>query len=175
MEATATGLSIYRTWRREETCMISVNLPYLDHTLLDDSKHDDRDHTIWLPRSSQLERPLGQPGKRDNQFCEIYVCPGCGLVFEYRSLNVHYRRVQLPDPNAIVGRYAAVLKFQCSEGNCESPLLIRKSTMDPQTTSTLVEESKSWILGLVRCPKGHPVAGIPSDAVALTDKQLGPI
>lgn len=153
--------------------MISVNLPYLDHTLLDDSKHDDKDHAIWLPRSSQLERPLGQPRKRSNQFCEIYVCPACGLVFEYRSLNVHYRRVQMPTPNATLGRYAAVLKFQCGEGNCESPVLIRKSTTDTQATNTLVEESQSWILGFVRCPEGHPVTRIPSDAVAGTDKQLG--
>src|ERR1700730_17008965 len=121
--------------------MVSENFPYLNHKHPAEVHNDaDKDHTIWLPHSSQLDRPPDQPGKPGNQYSEIYLCPACDLVSEYRQLNVHYGRVQTPGLNPRTGRYAAVLKFQCGACTPESHVLIRKSTTDTQATNTLVQE-----------------------------------
>jgi hypothetical protein len=147
--------------------MVSNQFPYLD------CKYGGTTHTIWLPCSSRLERAPYQPGKPINQYSEIYVCPACGHVYEYRARNVLYRQPGRQEPSNLSEMYAAVLTFRCGVDNCESPVLIRKSTKDTGAANALVEEAKSWKLVSIRCPEGHAVTQIPLDAVARTDRQLG--
>ena len=147
--------------------MMSNQRRYLAH------KHGDTSHTIWLPLSSRLGIYQDQPEMSSNAYSEIYVCPACGLVSQYRSLFVQRHPVQTADQDPITGLYAAVLTFRCGVDNCGSPVLIRKPTTDTRATNTLVEEASSWTLVSIRCPEGHPVTRIPPDAVARTDQQLG--
>lgn len=153
--------------------MVSNNFPFLKHQHLEGYRSEGKDHTIWLPRSSQLGSPPEQPGKARNQYFEIYLCSACGLVSEYRPLSIDWRRVQNGDQAPTVGLYAVAVVFQCGECTRESRVLIRKPTTDTQATTTLLEESKLWILGPIHCPIGHLVTQIPSTAVARTDSQLG--
>src|SRR5271167_160703 len=129
-------------------------------------EHEGKDHTIWLPPSSQLGRYPDQPEMSDNAYSEIYVCPACGLVSEYRSPVVQWRPLQMKDRGPITGLYAAVLTFRCGADKCGSQVLIRKPTTDSRATETLVEEAKAWTLDSIRCPEGHPVTQVPSDAIA---------
>jgi hypothetical protein len=140
---------------------------YVEH------KHGNTNHTIWLPPSSRLGRYPDQPEMGDNTYSENYVCPACGLVSAYRSRVVQWRPLGVGNPGPPAGLYAAVLVSRCDEENCEIHVLIRKSTVDTKATDTLVQEAESWTLVDVRCPRGHLVTRVSSNAVALTDQQLG--
>lgn len=118
-------------------------------------------HTIWLPRSSQLDRFPGQIEFADNQYSEIYVCPSCAHVFDYRPLNVRWYPRQIADRDHTGGWYATLLEFDCATENCGVRVVIRKPTDAPQTSDQLVKESEGWVLAEVHCPAGHPITTLP--------------
>jgi len=134
--------------------MTTDQFPYLEH------KSEGGSHTIWLPHSSQLGK---YPDRLDsnNQYSEIYKCPACALVSSYRSPLVQWSRFRSEYPNNSEELYAAVLEFQCETENCEAQVRIRVPMQGKLDRTKLLDDSASWTLVAVRCPKGHPVTSIP--------------
>ena len=128
--------------------------------------HDDSSHTIWLPHSSLLGRFPDRPERANNTYFEIYACPTCGLVCEYRSLNVLWRPRQNADPNSKPEPYVAVIEFQCGAENCDTLVTIHKPSRELLTVKAILEESAGWLLSGVHCNKGHVILGLPANRTA---------
>lgn len=122
-------------------------------------------HTIWLPRSSQLDR-FPNHLDSDNQYSEIYACPACGHACDYRPLNVLWMsRFQTAVPANLWGLSADAISFRCEQSNCGVLVLLRKTTDEAHpNASRLLKEAESWTLADVHCKNGHPVRRIPPDS-----------
>ncbi len=115
---------------------------------------------ILLPSPNQLDKSPDQLDS-DNQYFEIYVCPACGHVYEYRRLNVRWAFPKTlgldPPPNI----YAAVLEFECGKETPYTRIVIRKPVLTTSDANKLVAESEAWILHDIHCPRGHLVEKLP--------------
>ena len=134
-------------------------LPYLECK----NKSGDSHHTIWLPRSSQLRRFPDRPEMSSNTYFEICACPICGHVYEYKSVDVHWRPLQTAGRDHTKELHVAALEFDCGVENCGTRVVIQKPTAEVLTSDQIVKESDAWVLERVRCGKGHPVQGLPSN------------
>jgi hypothetical protein len=119
-------------------------------------------HTIWLPRSTQLDKSPNHLDS-DNQYSEIYVCPACAHVFDYRPLNVRWKQPQTADLDRLLELSADAISFRCEQGNCKALVLLRKTTDGPLDAAKLLTESESWVLK-GHCANGHPLNRIPPDS-----------
>jgi hypothetical protein len=123
-------------------------------------------HTIWLPRSSQLDK-FPDRLDSDNQFAEIYVCPTCVHAYDYRVLNVHWTPPRHDTPTNLWALSADAVVVECDKGNCRPPALLRKTTMEPLDAGKLLKEAESWVLAEVHCSNGHPLNRIPPDSLVV--------
>jgi hypothetical protein len=125
-------------------------------------KNENCGKPILLPSPNQLDKFPDQLDS-DNQYSEIYVCPACGHVYEYRRLNVRWafpRTLGLTEP--IPNNRAVLLEFDCGKETPSTRILIRKSVLEVPQAATLVAESDSWVLHDIHCPQGHLVTKLPS-------------
>lgn len=120
-------------------------------------------HAIWLPYSSQLGKSPDHLDF-DSRYFEMFVCPGCAHVYDYRSRNVRRRLPQSQDRDQLLGLCAVSLAFRCGEQNCGSLVVIHKPSRENQDDSTVVSESSLWALGDVHCPKGHRIRSLPPES-----------
>lgn len=120
---------------------------------------------IWLPRSSQLDRPLS-PLDSDDPLAEIYVCPACGHAYEYRALSVHWmNQFHTAAPKNLWGLSADAIALQCDQSNCGVLVLLRKTTDERcPNAEKLLKDAESWTLVDVHCSNGHRVNRIPPDS-----------
>lgn len=126
-------------------------------------KNGDCAHTIWLPRISQLGKSPGLPESANNSYSENYVCPACNRAYPYRSLNVAWSSREAAGLRQKEEPYAAVLEFECDEGNCGARVAILKPGQAPLTSEAIIQESDSWVLEAIHCDRGHPIQGLPSN------------
>jgi hypothetical protein len=120
-------------------------------------------HPMWLPRSSQLKNSP-HPSDSDNRYFENYVCPACVHVYDYRPLDVRWRQPRIRDQGHIAVLYAALLEFVCTEENCGTRTVIHKPMIEPLNAADFVRESSQWMMGDVRCLKGHRIWALPPES-----------
>jgi hypothetical protein len=142
--------------------MVTPDRPYLK------CKYGECHQPIWLPQSSQLHISEDQFGWNDNLlFCsEIYVCPGCGHVYEYTRRDVHRSPAQDADRDQPPRPHELLATIGCGTENCEFQIVIRKPTFEyPDNVTKKLEAfaqgSKAWILHDIHCPKLHSLTELP--------------
>jgi len=142
--------------------MPTDQIPYLE------CKNERCRHTIWLPRSSQLDKSPDQPGSRTQLVEEAYVCPTCGHVYGYTRLNVHWTPLRIGVPANLGALSAVAVIVVCEQGNCGVPVLLRKTTWEHLDRDKLLKQAESWVLAGVQCDSGHRVNRIPPDSLVTT-------
>lgn len=120
-------------------------------------------HTIWLPRSTQLGKFLHQRDSDTRRYFETYVCPQCGHVYDYTELNVQRSQGQTENQESLWGLFAVALVFGCETENCGTRTIIRKPTRESPERNKLAKEAERWVWAEAHCPKGHPITKLPVD------------
>lgn len=123
-------------------------------------KNEGCHRTIWLPHSSQLDKSPDHLDS-DNQYFEIYVCPVCAHVYDYRRLNVRWMPLRSEDLSRVLGLTLVLLEFECDKERPGTRVVIRKPTTDSRDAEKIVRESASWVLVDVHCRNGHPITSLP--------------
>jgi hypothetical protein len=148
--------------------MATDQIPYLD------CRHCQ--HTIWLPDSSKLSRPVDHLTS-DNQYTEMYVCPDCKYVHEYSPLKVNWTPIHRGDvPKNLRFLFAGYVQFDCQSEACEQIIQIRRIGWEDETitipAAQLLHEAELWVLD-VRCKNGHAIKTVPPmPAVQVVEKLL---
>jgi hypothetical protein len=117
---------------------------------------------IWLPYSSQLGI-FPDRLDSDNQYAEMFLCPACAHVYDYRSLSVLWKLPQTEDRGRLLGLYAVSLAFRCGIENCGSLTLIHKPTNALRDDPQFLKETSTWALGEVRCKNRHLLEALPPE------------
>lgn len=139
---------------QEASYMATNQHPYLE------CKNGGCHRTIWLPHSSQLDKSPDRLDS-DNQYSEIYVCPVCVHVYDYRRLSVQWRPLRTEDQGKLSGLYAALLEFDCDKERPGTRVVIQKPTTEHRDVDTIVQASASWVLVDVHCRNGHQITALP--------------
>jgi hypothetical protein len=123
-------------------------------------KNEDCCHTIWLPQPTQLDKFPDQLDS-DNQYFEIFVCPACGHVYEYRILNTLWMFPRTEALAQLLNLRVVLLEFYCGRENPSTRVIIRKPSLEALDAAKLVAESNSWVLHDIHCPVGHLITELP--------------
>jgi hypothetical protein len=127
---------------------------------------------IWLHPSNPLPLPRFQivPQVPALEPVEIFACPHCGYVSEYRRSAVRELDSVIPDPYGRDDLALRLLEFDCAQEHCGSRVTIQNPVAFHlrDDAERFLRNAKSWTLGEVHCGKGHQIRELPPEERCLT-------
>jgi hypothetical protein len=125
-------------------------------------RNEECNQPMLLPDSSLLEISLHPPLSHSDDYYEIFACPQCGHVFDYKVPFVHLRPCQPQDQDYLKRLISELLNFDCAEKTCGIRVIIQRPNRAGRSAKEIVAESKTWVLREVHCKNGHLSSEIPS-------------
>lgn len=150
--------------RKRKHSRMNYRLCYLE------CRNDQCGDLIWLHPLSPLPRFELVPQMPVLEPVEIFACPHCGRVSEYRPSAVLELDSVIADPYARNELALRLLEFDCATEHCGSRVTIQNSIPFHlrDDTERFLQNAKSWTFGEVHCAKGHAVFQLPADERCLT-------